>query len=52
LLSGARQLLLERVGHLAMTEDPRAWQVLHDALHPTDVAAPPPGDQRVIDSAT
>jgi triacylglycerol lipase len=34
LLPGARQVLLDRVGHLALIEDPRTWQVLEDELHP------------------
>ena len=51
LLSGARQILLERVGHLALTEDPRAWQVLHEELNRLDTTAYRPGGQRVIDSA-
>jgi hypothetical protein len=32
LLAGARHVLLDRVGHLAMIEDKRAWQVLDDEL--------------------
>ena len=34
LLPGARQVLLERVGHLALIEDARAWQTLAEELMP------------------
>jgi pimeloyl-ACP methyl ester carboxylesterase len=32
LLAGARHVLLDRVGHLALIEDKRAWQVLDEEL--------------------
>jgi triacylglycerol esterase/lipase EstA (alpha/beta hydrolase family) len=32
LLAGARHVLLDRVGHLALVEDPRAWQLLETEL--------------------
>ena len=39
LLPGARHVLLDRVGHLALTEDARAWQALHAAIVETGSAA-------------
>jgi triacylglycerol esterase/lipase EstA (alpha/beta hydrolase family) len=49
LLSGARQVLLEKVGHLALIEDPRAWQVVQEELRKANATG---ANQRVIDSAT
>jgi triacylglycerol esterase/lipase EstA (alpha/beta hydrolase family) len=43
LIPDAQQILVDRVGHLALLEDERAWQAIHDAAAPR---------QRVIDSAT
>lgn len=48
LLAGARHVLLDRVGHLALIEDARAWQVLEAELVPPATA---PAAQRLIDSA-
>ncbi|HUL66248.1 MAG TPA: alpha/beta fold hydrolase [Burkholderiaceae bacterium] len=52
LVRGAQHIVVERVGHLALLEDERAWQAIHDAVH----AMPDHGlvapRQRVIDSAT
>jgi pimeloyl-ACP methyl ester carboxylesterase len=51
LLSGARQVVRDRVGHLALIEDTRAWRTLRDEVHaPAPASAVAPG-QRVIDSA-
>jgi triacylglycerol lipase len=50
LLPGTRQVLLDRVGHLAMIEDARAWGVVRAELGPEPAAAAPEV-QRMGDSA-
>jgi pimeloyl-ACP methyl ester carboxylesterase len=34
LLTGSRHVVLDRVGHLALIEDRRAWEALENELHP------------------
>jgi pimeloyl-ACP methyl ester carboxylesterase len=43
LIPDAQQIVVDRVGHLALLEDERAWRAIRDAAAPR---------QRVIDSAT
>jgi pimeloyl-ACP methyl ester carboxylesterase len=50
LLPGARQVELDGVGHLALIEDPRAWQVVVEEARAVADAAPAP--QRSMASAT
>jgi pimeloyl-ACP methyl ester carboxylesterase len=50
LLPGARQVELDGVGHLALIEDPRAWQVIVDEASAVAHAAPAP--HRSMASAT
>jgi pimeloyl-ACP methyl ester carboxylesterase len=50
LLPGAKQVELDGVGHLALIEDPRAWQVIVDEV--TAVAQPAPEPHRSMASAT
>jgi hypothetical protein len=50
LLPGARQIELDRVGHLALIEDPRAWQVIVDEARA--LAPAPNATHRSMASAT
>jgi hypothetical protein len=50
LLPGARQVEFDGVGHLALIEDPRAWQVVVEEARAVADAAPAP--QRSMASAT
>jgi triacylglycerol lipase len=49
LLPGAKQIELDGVGHLALIEDPRAWQIVADEANS---ASAPASAQRSIPSAT
>jgi pimeloyl-ACP methyl ester carboxylesterase len=51
LLPGARHHLLDRVGHLALIADARAWDILRKELHAPAAHGTAAPDQRVIDSA-
>jgi predicted alpha/beta hydrolase family esterase len=42
LLPGSRQIEIDGVGHLALIEDPRAWQVIVEEARRALPAAPPP----------
>ena len=52
LLPGAQQIVIERVGHLALLEDERAWRAIGNALQVTPDRGAAAPRQRVIDSAT
>jgi hypothetical protein len=41
LLPGARQIEIDGVGHLALIEDRRAWQVIADEARRAVASAPP-----------
>lgn len=51
LLPGARHHVLDRVGHLALIADARAWHILREELHAPVAHGTAEPDQRVIDSA-
>jgi len=42
LLAGARQIEIDGVGHLALLEDRRAWQIVADEAHTAFAATPQP----------
>lgn len=50
LLPGAKQIVLDGVGHLALIEDPRAWQAIVDEARA--LAPPAEAAQRSMSSAT
>ncbi|HTT11990.1 MAG TPA: alpha/beta fold hydrolase [Burkholderiaceae bacterium] len=52
LLPGAQHVVVERVGHLALIEDARAWQVVRQVAQGAPPADSTPRPQPVIDSAT
>lgn len=51
LLPGARHHVLDRVGHLALIADPRAWSIVREELAAPAARSTTATDQRVIDSA-
>jgi len=40
LLPGSKQIEIDGVGHLALIEDPRAWQIVVDEVHSALAATP------------